>query len=988
MARRMPQRENCDREHFRRSLHTKTAMDGKEVNLGQIGKQRYSYGYPRKFQRDPEQYSNISNGEIPLQLYTGQDLTAATSKDSARLELGTFTAAAAGTDSHSADQVSNPEIIRVQKDISIQHGLRPSASVPPAPSKLQGISEVHSAGSFAAFGIIDSFVNPGISVAPIGIVRLPLSEEDAKTLVRASQKAPFGKGNQTLVDESVRKTWQIDAGEIQFLNQAWQRCLDQTVDNVTRELGIAGGSTNVRAEFYKMLLYEAGAMFKPHQDTEKVAGMFGTLVICLPSKHTGGAVSLRHGGKSRKFDASKTSTFDASFITWFVLNFDPSLNDCSPNFQIEPVQTGCRWVLTYNLIYTSQFPYQSASALDARIEHFTEALTRWQDLIHAPEYLAYPLDHQYTDRNLKLAQLKGDDYHRARHVAQGCAAHGEFYVFLANMELCITDPNGEEEEEAQSALSLCHVVDLEGSDLSMYNTMDISGTLLLHGTSYTDRQPDIQRGGNYLGNQYAEIDQFFKDSLSSALNRLTEQADTSPGRQYTHGYLGCLMERLRGCMKKAKDSRMRSLLLQICHGQLSQVHESEQNRDLYLGPIAVNAALLKEASLFGKTVRKIAGTLEEEYYCAFGELIDIQNPVVLEHDCLHDSQIVCEEDASTLVQIVLDHEEEPFSQFVLYQGARAFVENFRNDTTLTNALMVELSFLLQHQGRSKIYLETLLQNIVESAICNFDLPRYAMYVKSRSSLAVSTPSGENRGHAENVIRSKPGGPITAFYEYISTFESGLPSQLLRKIQSQASGLTILQSNEFLPSFLKEILTVVDVSCTEAQECIQSLVEIHITRAVGQEPRKPSNWARPEETEPKCYRQCDGCSKMEAFLMDPKLQHYTLSSNDLYHLENQHYGFKYFKVERDRKDDTIAVTKTTKWWEEQHQNWETRSSGALKTLQKLPQAELKSCLGHRYDEIMDLRMVKIIDEAHESNGEGEQYCEVGSTVPQKRRGDGL
>lgn len=69
-----------------------------------------------------------------------------------------------------------------------------------------------------------------------------------------------------MVDESVRKTWQIDAGEIQFLNQAWQRCLDQTVEHVTRELGIAGGSINVRAEFYKMLLYEAGAMFKPHQE--------------------------------------------------------------------------------------------------------------------------------------------------------------------------------------------------------------------------------------------------------------------------------------------------------------------------------------------------------------------------------------------------------------------------------------------------------------------------------------------------------------------------------------------------------------------------------------------------------------------------------------------------------------------------------------------------------------------------------------------------
>ncbi|KAL8943295.1 MAG: hypothetical protein Q9211_001042, partial [Gyalolechia sp. 1 TL-2023] len=380
------------------------------------------------------------------------------------------------------------------------------------------IVRIHSAGSFAAFGIIDAFVNPGISIDPIGIVRLPLSEEDALTLIHASQKAPFGKGTETLVDESVRKTWQIDAGKIQFLNPGWQRCLDKTVEHVARELGVAGGSKNVRAEFYKMLLYEKGAMFKPHQEyiisknqrknlanywysTERVPGMFGTLIICLPSRHTGGAVRLRHGAKSEIFDTSTNSAFDASFITWF----------------IEPVLAGYRWVLTYNLINTSPTAYGSASALDARIGRLTQALTRWQNLDDGPEFLVYPFNHQYTDRNLKLALLKGDDYHRARHVAQSCAAHGEFYLLLANMEMCITDPNSDEQEGEQSVLSLFNIVDLQGLNLSIHDTRVISDRHLLHGSSYGDREPDVQRGGNYLGNHYAEIDQFFKDSASPFL---------------------------------------------------------------------------------------------------------------------------------------------------------------------------------------------------------------------------------------------------------------------------------------------------------------------------------------------------------------------------------------------------------------------------------------------------------------------------------------
>ena len=146
-------------------------------------------------------------------------------------------------------------------------------------------------------------------------------------------------------------------------------------------------------------------------------------------------------------------------------------------------------------------------------------MTRWQNLEDVPQYLAYPLDHQYTDRDLRLARLKGDDYPRARHVAQSCAVHGEFYILLANMSMHITDPNDENEEPEESELLLSHIVDLEGFTLSIYDSLKISDTLLLQGISYSDREPDVQRGGNYMGNQYAEIDQFFKDSVSALHDR-------------------------------------------------------------------------------------------------------------------------------------------------------------------------------------------------------------------------------------------------------------------------------------------------------------------------------------------------------------------------------------------------------------------------------------------------------------------------------------
>ena len=102
---------------------------------------------------------------------------------------------------------------------------------------LRRIENIHSAGSFATSGSSATFVLPGIVVEDVGQVRLPLSSHDAQSLSRASRKAPFGKGNQTLVDEIVRKTWEIDGSKVTFLNDAWQDWLDKIVEMAVQDLG-------------------------------------------------------------------------------------------------------------------------------------------------------------------------------------------------------------------------------------------------------------------------------------------------------------------------------------------------------------------------------------------------------------------------------------------------------------------------------------------------------------------------------------------------------------------------------------------------------------------------------------------------------------------------------------------------------------------------------------------------------------------------------
>jgi hypothetical protein len=133
---------------------------------------------------------------------------------------------------------------------------------------LERIDGIKAAGSFATGNVLDYFPIPGIRVDGGEPIALPLSKDAAQNLASKSDKAPFGMNRKTVVDETVRKTLQISAERISFQNPQWDAFVDKLVKRVVHELGVppAPNGTNVRAELYKNLLYEPGAMFKPHKE--------------------------------------------------------------------------------------------------------------------------------------------------------------------------------------------------------------------------------------------------------------------------------------------------------------------------------------------------------------------------------------------------------------------------------------------------------------------------------------------------------------------------------------------------------------------------------------------------------------------------------------------------------------------------------------------------------------------------------------------------
>lgn len=80
------------------------------------------------------------------------------------------------------------------------------------------LDDVSITGTFAHFDANEFAPNPGIHVQDLGLLHLPLGADQARALASRCRQAPFGKGAQTFVDTSVRRTWELDPASFELRN--------------------------------------------------------------------------------------------------------------------------------------------------------------------------------------------------------------------------------------------------------------------------------------------------------------------------------------------------------------------------------------------------------------------------------------------------------------------------------------------------------------------------------------------------------------------------------------------------------------------------------------------------------------------------------------------------------------------------------------------------------------------------------------------------
>lgn len=278
------------------------------------------------------------------------------------------------------------------------------------------MQKVEGAGTFSVFGKLDP-VFPGLIVKGVGEISLPLLQGQAEQIIEQCELAPFGRGEETILDTNVRNVWQIAVDALEFTNPQWEIAIENGCYAIAKQLGLS--DCKIKFELYKVLVYTKGSFFQEHRDTEKIPNMFATLVVNLPSTHEGGELIVRHGCESAQYSFAGKARFYPEFAAFYA--------DCY--HEVKPITSGYRFSLIYNLAIADRVKQPSLSHQVKIVDQIDASILAWSQNGGDNPVLAYLLDHSYTEQNLAINNLKNNDFAKAS-ILLGSAEKNNCKAFL------------------------------------------------------------------------------------------------------------------------------------------------------------------------------------------------------------------------------------------------------------------------------------------------------------------------------------------------------------------------------------------------------------------------------------------------------------------------------------------------------------------------------------------------------------------------------
>ena len=260
----------------------------------------------------------------------------------------------------------------------------------------------------------------------------PPTRQEIDWLLGLAEPAPYGRGEETLLDPEVRDAFQVAPDKVQLGGPAWKRLRARMVRAVAKEMGLR--DAKLKLTLLKLLVYQPGGHFAMHADTEKTPGMVASLVLIVPGEYTGGALVIEHAGATLSFGAGGAGAW--RWAAWYA--------DC--RHALESVEDGVRVALTFAIALDPETPLTNVEATDHRVgwaiwgRTYAEWHTAWaarggRARAGNEQYgqkTVFVLSHRYTEPGLRGSLLKGRDRELARLLVD--EIHGEA-AYLAWLQI-------------------------------------------------------------------------------------------------------------------------------------------------------------------------------------------------------------------------------------------------------------------------------------------------------------------------------------------------------------------------------------------------------------------------------------------------------------------------------------------------------------------------------------------------------------------------
>ncbi len=267
----------------------------------------------------------------------------------------------------------------------------------------------------------------GLRISGVGNVPLPISDDHGNEI----------KKRATSEEEDNNGVYEIEASKIKIQNPQWDDSFKQLLETVAYKLGV--NPSKLTAELDGLIYMEKGGYIERSNDDDgNDNGVLGTIIIQLPSKFTGGALTIYNCVEDEEEDEDEDDeeeeksfkfTLGAGEEAAYSCHFACHFLDCE--YEMAKLWSGSRVLLRYSLHYKhDEIPTGSL------IQAFTSPIEICLNGLSPDDRMVLiPLEREYDGLSLVNAGIKAlSRVHRQKAEALK-AAGAEWELLLVNARL-------------------------------------------------------------------------------------------------------------------------------------------------------------------------------------------------------------------------------------------------------------------------------------------------------------------------------------------------------------------------------------------------------------------------------------------------------------------------------------------------------------------------------------------------------------------------